>query len=114
MILGFILASLLHGDVPSEVQPFIEQGTTALAIEHADLNRDNREDVLLVLEPEDSDEPRPLLLLVRDAKGALKLAKRAAKAVLCRECGGMGDPFQSVTVQKGRFTIDRKTSASST
>jgi hypothetical protein len=107
VILGFVLASLLHGDISSDVQPFIEQDTTALAIERADLNRDHREDVLLVLEPNDPDQPRPLLLLVRDAKGTLKLAKRAASAVLCRQCGGiMGDPFQGLSVQKGRFTIE--------
>ena len=107
MILGLLLASLLQGDVPSEIQPFVEKGTTALAIERADLNRDSREDVVLVLEPEDPDQPRPLLLLVRDAKGALQLAKRSAKAVLCRDCGGiMGDPFQSIHVEKGRFTIE--------
>ena len=63
MILGFVLASLLQGDVPSEVQAFIEKGTTALAIERADLNRDTREDVILVLEPNDPDQPRPLVLL---------------------------------------------------
>jgi hypothetical protein len=107
MILGFVLASLLQGDVPSEVQLFVEKGTTLLAIERGDLNGDDREDIVLVLEPDDPDQPRPLLLLVRDAKGALKLAKRAAKAVFCRECGGiMGDPFQAVSVQKGRFTIE--------
>ena len=107
VLLGFVLASLLLGDVPSEVEPFVEQGTTVLAIERADLNRDHREDVVLVLEPNDPELPRTLLLLVRDAKGALQLAKRSAKAVFCRNCGGvMGDPFQGVHVEKGRFTIE--------
>ena len=60
-----------------------------------------------MLEPEDPEQPRPLLILVRDANGALKLAKRSAKAVFCRNCGGMmGDPFQGVTIEKGRFTIE--------
>ena len=35
---------------------------------------------MLVLEPEDPDQPRPLLILVRDANGALTLAKRSAKS----------------------------------
>jgi hypothetical protein len=107
VILGLMLAALLHVDVPSEVRPFVETGLTVLAIERGDLNRDGREDAVLVLEPNDPEQPRPLLILVRDAKGALQLAKRSDKAVLCRDCGGiMGDPFQSVNVEKGRFTIE--------
>jgi len=94
-------------DVPAEVLPFVEKGTTVAAIESGDLNGDGRQDVVLVLEPADPEQPRPLLLLLRDAKGQLKLAKRSAKAVFCRTCGGvMGDPFQGVSVKKGRFTIE--------
>lgn len=100
MIAALVLAAAL------DVQPFVEKNTVPLAIERGDLNRDGREDVVLVLEPQDPEQPRPLLILVRDAKGALKLAKRSAKAVFCRNCGGMmGDPFQGVVVEKGRFTI---------
>lgn len=80
---------------------------TVLAIERADLNRDDREDVVLVLESSDPELPRTLLLLVRDAKGALQPGKRSAKAVFCRNCGGvMGDPFQGIHAGKGRFTIE--------
>lgn len=107
MISALLLAAALAVDVPAELQPFVEKGTTVLAIERGDLNRDGRDDVVLVLEPPDPDQPRPLLLLVRDPKGVLQLAKRNAKAVACLECGGMmGDPFQGITVEKGRFTIE--------
>lgn len=106
-IVAVILATLLEGDVPRDVQPFVEKNTTVLAVERGDLNRDGREDAVLVLEPQDPEQPRPLLLLTRDANGALALAKRSDKAVYCRNCGGiMGDPFQGVTVEKGRFTIE--------
>ena len=100
-----MLAALVLA-VSLDVEPFVEKNTTALAIERGDLNRDGREDVVLVLEPQDPEQPRPLLILVRAADGSLKLAKRSAKAVFCRNCGGMmGDPFQGVVVEKGRFTI---------
>ena len=101
MILSaLVLAAVL------DVQPFVEKNTTVLAVERGDLNRDGREDAVLVLEPAAADQPRPLLILLRDAKGTLKLAKRSAKAVYCRECGGMmGDPFQGITIKNGRFTV---------
>jgi hypothetical protein len=75
VLLEFLLAASLN------IQPFVEKNTTMLAVERADLDRDGDEDVVLVLEPNDPEQPRPLLLLVRDAKGSLKLAKRSAKAV---------------------------------
>jgi len=106
-MLALILAALLQGDVPSDVQPFVQKNTTVLAIERGDLNRDGREDAVLVLEPQDPEQPRPLLILIGDANGKLKLAKRSAKAVYCKTCGGMmGDPFQGVTIETGRFTIE--------
>ena len=106
-MLGLMIAALLQVDLSSEVQPFVEKNTTILAVERGDLDRDGDSDAVLVLEPNDPDQPRPLLILIRDAKGALKLAKRSANSVLCRDCGGvMGDPFQGVHVEKGRFTIE--------
>ena len=106
-MIGFVLAVLLQGDVPADVRPFVEKNTSVLAVERGDLDRDGDADVVLVLEPTDPEQPRPLLVLVRDAKGTLKLAKRSAKAVACRTCGGvMGDPFQGVHVENGRFTIE--------
>lgn len=101
-----ILAALVLA-AAVDVQPFVESRTTILAVERGDLNRDGREDAVLVLDPADPDQPRPLLILVRDAAGKLQLAKRNDKAVGCRECGGiMGDPFQSIAVKPGRFTIE--------
>src|SRR5689334_6240281 len=99
MLAALVLAAASLGDV----QPFVEKNTTVLAVERGDLNRDTREDAILVLEPADPDQPRPLLILVRNEKGTLRLTKRSAKAVLCRNCGGiMGDPFQGISIGKGR------------
>lgn len=105
IVAALVLAAVVA--TTDDVDAFVEKNTTLLAVERGDLNRDGREDAVLVLEPEDPEQPRPLLILVRDANGALKLAKRSAKSVLCRTCGGvMGDPFQGVVVGKGRFTIE--------
>ena len=107
LLAALLLASTVN--VPSELQRFVEKNTTAIAVERGDLNRDGRSDYILVLErPDEGDVegPRSLLILVRNADGSLKLAKRSDKAVYCRECGGMlGDPFQGITIKKDRFVI---------
>ncbi len=101
--------------VPSEIKAFVESGTRAIAIERADLNGDGREDVLLVLQAKIARDDgtgfeqrqRPLLILTRDAKGALHLRKRNDKMVMCPECGGMmGDPLQVVSAKTKSFRIE--------
>ena len=107
MIFAALVLAATADAVPRDVQPFVEKQTTVLAVERGDLNRDGREDAIVVLEPRDPEQSRPLLILVRDEKGALRLAKRSAKIVGCHDCGGaMGDPFQGVTIEKGRFTVE--------
>ena len=101
-------------DVPAELQPFVEKGTRALAIESADLNRDGTPDFVVVLEKVDAKgEPveidegqRPLLVILRGADGGLKLAKRNDRVVLCSHCGGMmGDPFAGIEAKAGSITV---------
>lgn len=100
--------------IPREVQPFIEKSTRPLALESADLNGDGLKDVVLVLErqpakpsdPEIEEQQRPLLILLREQGGKLKLAKRNNKVVYCSTCGGvMGDPFMGVKTGAGQFTV---------
>jgi hypothetical protein len=100
--------------LPDGVQAFVTAGTRALACAIADLNRDGREDVVLVLErqkarPDDAEieeQQRPLRILVRLADGAYKQARRNDHVVYCRTCGGvMGDPFQGVDAGPGTFTV---------
>ncbi len=98
-----------------EVKPFIEEGTRLLKIASADLNGDGTPDYILVLEkekekPEDPDiekGQRPLLILARDATGALKLVKRNDKIVSCSTCDGgvKGDPFDGVKMGTKTFTV---------
>jgi hypothetical protein len=101
--------------VPAEVQPFVEQGTKAIALEAADLNGDGRGDFVLVLEREnpamDKDDfpvnQRPLLILLRGAGGELSAAKRNERLVMCSKCGGVfGDPFEGVEAGRNTFTVN--------
>ncbi len=106
-------AALEPAKIPAEVRPFVQAGTSAIALESADLNGDGRADYVLVLErPLKGDEVdpirhRPLLLLIRQSDGRLALAKRNDKAVMCASCGGLfGDPFMGITVKPQSFIID--------
>lgn len=100
--------------IPAEVQPFVERGTKAIALEAADLNGDGRKDFVLVLEREnpskdENDFPvnqRPLLILLRGEDGRLAEAKRNERVVMCSQCGGVfGDPFEGVTAARNTFTV---------
>lgn len=104
----------LDGPLPAELTPFVESGTRAFALTKADLNGDDKEDALLVLEklkanPSDEDiteAQRPLLLLIRQHDGTLKLAKRNDKIIRCSTCGGvMGDPFQPIEASTKTFAV---------
>lgn len=101
--------------IPAEVNPFIEEGTKAIALESADLNGDKLKDYVLVLEklnPEkdEYDRPvnqRPLIILIRDNQDKLSAVKRSEKTVMCSECGGMmGDAFEGVDVGEKTFTVN--------
>ena len=101
--------------VPAEVQPFVEAGTKAIAVEAADLNGDGRGDFVLVLEranpAKDADDfpvnERPLLILLRGAYGRLSEAKRNERVVMCSKCGGdFGDPFQGVIAGRNTFSVE--------
>ena len=101
--------------IPTDVAPFVESGTKAIALEKADLNGDGRDDFILVLEKEkpakDADDfpvgQRPLLILLRGADGKLTVAKRNDRIVMCSQCGGVfGDPFEGVIAGRNTFSVE--------
>ena len=110
-ISGAALASTVK--VPAEVKAFVEAGAMPIALETADLNGDGRTDYLLAYQrpaavPEDElpTTQRPLLILLREAGGALRLAARNDRIILCEDCGGMlGDPFQGISTGPKTFTV---------
>ena len=121
VIISMFLSSLVIAaqntelKIPTEVLPFVESGTKAIALEKSDLNGDGKEDFILVLEKEkpakDADDfpvgQRPLLILLRGADGKLKLAKRNERIVMCSQCGGVcGDPFESVIAGRNTFSVE--------
>jgi hypothetical protein len=81
-----------------------------------DLNLDNYPDYLIVLAQngEDSlakiggeDIKRRLLLLTGAADQTYTLAAQSDNVVLCAGCGGMmGDPYQTLVIKKGYFTVE--------
>jgi hypothetical protein len=102
-------------DIPRELKKFIEPQTALISLDAVDLNGDRLSDYVLVLEkqkkrPQDDDieeGQRPLLLVVRENDGSLKLAKRNDKIVFCSKCGGVfGDPFESIGVGPQTFSVN--------
>jgi hypothetical protein len=95
--------------VDAALARFAPAGTVLRASARGDLDADGDEDALIVVEREDADaatSPRALLLLRRDAAGALQEAMAGPDAILCRKCGGMmGDPLQGMRAGRGEFTL---------
>ncbi len=101
--------------VPAEIKPFVQNGYDVLDFKTGDLNGDKKVDAILILKlkgedtvvTEDYIEPkRPLLLLVRQANGRLKLERQNDQIVMCRECGGMyGDPYSELSIEENGFAI---------
>jgi hypothetical protein len=96
--------------IPAAVRPFVALRSCALTVQHADLDRDGRADYLLVLERQDTvpedGHLRALLVLVAAEGGRLRLAAQSNRAVMCSRCGGVwGDPFDTLEVGPGTFTV---------
>jgi hypothetical protein len=99
-------------DPPPEIARFVPAGFRALDFVTADLDADGAQDAVLILRRTDEDDVangearRPLLVLLRQPDGRLAQARRTERLVYCRACGGMlGDPYQSLTAARGRFTL---------
>jgi hypothetical protein len=76
-----------------------------------DIDRDGIADLIVILkdtaENRDTATNRPLLLLQGNGRGLYKLIGRNDSVVLCFNCGGMwGDPYESMTVKEGYFSIE--------
>ena len=100
-----------RAQLPPELLSFVDPDAHAIWLSSADLDRDGDEDHLLVLERQATDHvveerQRPLLLVLREADGSLRVAKRNEHIVMCSSCGGvMGDPFVEIEAGPGTFTV---------
>lgn len=102
------------GWIPGELRPFVLPGTRAMCAAGADLNADGLRDYVLIVEKVNqrdrsatwSEAPRPLLVVVRQPGGSLRVAGRNDHVVYCSACGGIfGDPFEGLEVGAGTFTV---------
>jgi hypothetical protein len=100
--------------IPAAARPFVGSDTRPIAFESADLDRDGRQDAILVVEatkrrPDDEESDgfiRTLVVLLGQPDGTYREAARNAKVAYCTGCGGvMGDPFEGVEVKPGSFTV---------
>ncbi|WP_156901772.1 hypothetical protein [Azohydromonas australica] len=111
-------ASLLpEAWLPVEVQPFVEAGTTPIALRSADLNGDGQLDYILVLEKQTSEDQesdweegqRPFLLIVREPSQKLRLAKRNDRIIRCSTCGSdMHDPLEAIEADFEGFSVRQR------
>jgi len=108
---------------------FIPEGYTVKDWKTGNLNRDDQDDVVIVLEEEKSNDSqtadnaqgaapasgssdfneakRPVILLTRNKNGELKFAGRNDNIVLCSDCGGVfGDPYSAIVIKNGYFSIE--------
>lgn len=93
---------------------FIPENYSLLDSASGDINQDSITDILILLKlnGEDtlsySDIPvkRPALILLGKGDQNFSLAARNDNLVLCYACGGvMGDPYMSITLFNGSFSI---------
>jgi hypothetical protein len=111
--LGLCLSQLCFSQ-NSTLLKFIPSGYEIRDTLSGDLNADGRNDLLLILKLSGEDTissvigmARPMLILIRQADGSLKLASRNDEAVLTRLDGGpFGDPYQKMTIDGDCFTVE--------
>lgn len=94
------------------IQVFIPEGYDTISTARGDLNKDNREDIVLSLASnvEDSfemdDEPVRILIVLLNQKTGYQLVGKSSSVIMCRHCGGVfGDPFAGIDVSKGVLTV---------
>ena len=98
--------------LPAEAKPFVLKGYEMLDYVTGDLNGVKKPDAILVLKMPGEDTAveevkRPMLILIRQANGKLKQAKRNDDVIMCRQCGGVfGDPYEGTTIKGSTFELD--------
>jgi hypothetical protein len=107
-----LLAAQDNKNHPDYITPFILNGYSILDSITGDLNIDSIPDMILVLKKDGEDTMntaplRPLLLLIRQNDGSLKLGARNDSVVYTHDMGGVSndEPFEGAEIEKGTFSI---------
>ncbi len=116
LIVAHFFASAQNYALVKQLKAFVPAGFAIKDTAFGDLNKDKKTDVVLIIYNLNEDDKnfddtamsigRPLLVLIQQKDGKLKLAKRTDNVVMCKQCGGMmGDPFESITIKNNAFTV---------
>ncbi len=97
----------------STIESFVPKGYSIREKKEADFNGDGKTDIVMVIEMSKKDneslfgdEPRPLIILFKQADGTYRLSAKSEDLVLCTGCGGVaGDPFMGIEIKKNSFSI---------
>ena len=96
---------------PAEVNVHVPLGTHLLDYQAADLNSDGRQDAIIVVgkstEGNTLDhDPRTVIVLLRNEKGALEMTALNREVYLCKKCLGSGIVNEQVlTASEGAFSV---------
>lgn len=96
------------------IQDFIPNGYVIHETAKGDLNKDQKEDLAIVLIHKIEKDsmateypPSRLLILLFKTQNGFRLAGKSNQIIRCKSCGGMyGDPFEGISIKKGILLID--------
>lgn len=93
-----------------DVHELVPEGYTLFKTFKGDLNKDEYEDMVLVMNAIDTNDEmlnRGVMLVTTDKDGNMSRVAFNKAAAYCPDCGGaMGDPFVDVVIKDGYFTIE--------
>ena len=115
MVLALIVCAMLAGctdksnDV-SDISDLVPEGWNIVEKVEGDLNKDNIDDIAVVIEgtseAEDEASNRELLIAFGNKDGTYTLSTKAEKAILRADEGGVwGDPFEGISIDNGSLLI---------
>lgn len=103
-------------DAQINFRALIPSGYEMLDTASGDLDLDGKKDLLLALKIKNEEKiadtssvdiARPLLILICQPDGKLKLAARNDDVVMCAKCGGVfGDPYSRMVIKNGYFSVE--------
>lgn len=95
------------GDFPisKELVPFVEKGANVVNVITGDLNKDGRQDFLMVLERDPPDDDRILIVIIRQEDGSLKVEGRNQSVIESKGDEGTHGGFE-VTAGFGFFDVE--------